>query len=888
MDVEARQDVAQRLAGGGDDVAVERGAHGQLHALQTLGREDLHGGVDAAAAARDDGLAGAVLVGADHVVVHLVQGSVDGLPVGGDARHLAQVRQVDVGHLAAPRGDRMQRVGEAEHAGGDEGAVFAEAVAGDHVGLDVPLLEKPQDGDVHGQDGGLGELGELQFLVARLLVLRRVRRGPQDVGEFDAVQFIEEHLVGLLERVRHDGVFLGQVAAHVDVLGALAGEQERDLALRGALVDEHTLLEGKFGHRGVRRGLLGQFQLLRDLVKAGRRDADAALGDEARLRGFVEQVPDARTVTGLGEGHRGGQARDGLGGGVAIQDHGLGFQVAGGLHVGLEGARVVHGCGGGGRCLGGRWGASQRARDVLFQHDVEVGAAEAEAAHGGAARVALGAGPVCAARGDGEGALGPLDAWVEGLDLDARRDVAVSEREGGLEHPGGAGGGLEVADVALDGADLDGARCQAGVLDGPERLFDRLQFDRVADRGAGAVGFQVADGGRVAFGVLVGAAHGLHLALGVGGGDALAFAVAAAADAAHDGHDLVAVAFGVREALQDEDGAAFAHDEAVGAGVEGAAAVGAEGTDGAELDVRRDVHGAVAAAPDDHVRVAVAQGVHGGVEGREAAGARGVGGEVLAAQVEGVGDATRHDVAEVAGHGVLRDGHRRGLVALLGARQDGLLLLGGKRLEVGVGLDGGARLGPEQALGGDLVRLAAHGVAEDDGAAVAVERPALVAAQARQVAGVVEGLARGRERPALAGVHLLDHLGGHPEQHAIEGVVGDEGADLGVRLVRGLLRGIVERRIPAFGRNFADAVMARAEVVPEGLHVRRVGQDAAEADDRDGFLADGVHGHRGVSPCFLAGRCSRLLSSGCSAAMSRGRVSRGSMMSSIQPRSAAL
>ena len=92
----------------------------------------------------------------------------------------------------------------------------------------------------------------------------------------------------------------------------------------------------------------------------------------------------------------------------------------------------------------------------------------------------------------------------------------------------------------------------------------------------------------------------------VGRGDALALAVARPADAAQHGVDLVAVALGIGQALQQEDRRAFAHDEAVGALGVGPRAGRRERADLAELDEAGDAHVAVDAAGDRHVEIVLA------------------------------------------------------------------------------------------------------------------------------------------------------------------------------------------------------------------------------------------------------------------------------------------
>ena len=156
-------------------------------------------------------------------------------------------------------------------------------------------------------------------------------------------------------------------------------------------------------------------------------------------------------------------------------------------------------------------------------------------------------------------------------------------------------------------------------------------------------------------GALPGALDRELLAHGVGRGDALALAVGGAADAEDDGVDAVAVALGVLEPLEHEQGGALAHDEPVGPGVERPGAGGRERADLAELHERVHAHVAVQAAGDDGVELVVGEAGDGRVERGQARGAGGVGGEVHPTQVEQVRDPAGDDVRELAGHGVLGD-----------------------------------------------------------------------------------------------------------------------------------------------------------------------------------------------------------------------------------------
>ena len=218
-----------------------------------------------------------------------------------------------------------------------------------------------------------------------------------------------------------------------------------------------------------------------------------------------------------------------------------------------------------------------------------------------------------------------------------------------LEQARGAGRALEVADLRLDRAKRD------LVLDGRslhEHAGRALHLGYVAHAGRGTVTFKQGHGGRIESGALPGTLDGQALSDGIGRGDALALAIAGPSHAANDSVDLVSRLLGVFQTLANEEGAAFTHDEAVGAGRIGTRSVGRERADLAELDEGGGAHVAVHAAGQGHVVVMVDKAVDGGLYARQGRRARGVGGEVGAAQVVDRGHSTRDDVGQLARHGV--------------------------------------------------------------------------------------------------------------------------------------------------------------------------------------------------------------------------------------------
>ena len=177
-----------------------------------------------------------------------------------------------------------------------------------------------------------------------------------------------------------------------------------------------------------------------------------------------------------------------------------------------------------------------------------------------------------------------------------------------LNRPAAPAAALRWPMLDLTEPEGDRPRLDAGAA---EDLAETLELDRVPDPGRGAVRLDRGGGRRLEPRVRPRALDRETLADGVRGGDALALAVARAAEPEQHGVHAVAVALGVCEPLQHEQCCALAHDEAVGARVERSGTGRRERADLAELHEAVDAHVAVDAAGDHRVEVTVRQAVDG-------------------------------------------------------------------------------------------------------------------------------------------------------------------------------------------------------------------------------------------------------------------------------------
>ncbi len=214
-------------------------------------------------------------------------------------------------------------------------------------------------------------------------------------------------------------------------------------------------------------------------------------------------------------------------------------------------------------------GAAQGGPGRGFLQDrVGVRPAEAEGVDPGDER--SGRAPLLVPVDQREAGCGTLQVRGRRSGLRSRRQLPVPQRQYDLEEGGHPGRVEQVSHVGLHRAEP--ARQPVGPR--WKGLPEGTGFHRVADRGAGAVRFDVRHGRRVDAGLGVGAGDHLALRAWVRREQAQRPAVVVDRRGAYEGEDGVVGATGVAEPAEHEGAAAFAGDEAVGVCTEGPAPSG--------------------------------------------------------------------------------------------------------------------------------------------------------------------------------------------------------------------------------------------------------------------------------------------------------------------------
>ena len=275
----------------------------------------------------------------------------------------------------------------------------------------------------------------------------------------------------------------------------------------------------------------------------------------------------------------------------------------------------------------------RRCLGVLAEHDVRVGTGEAERADPGGPEPAV-AGPRDGVGGQPQRHPVPPDPAGRVVGVQVPGQLAVPQREHDLEQAGHPGRRLQVPDVGLHRAHQQRIRV---VPAGTEGGGQRAEFDRVAQRRAGAVRLDVVDLRRPNPGPPERRPHHLSLRLAAGNGEAAAGAVGVHRAAADQRVDPVAVGTGSGQRLEHHDADPLAAPVPVRLLGEGLAApVRRQRAAGGhrEVDRRRDDH--VDAAGDGDLALPGPQALAREVDRGQGGRARRVDGEARSTHPEEV------------------------------------------------------------------------------------------------------------------------------------------------------------------------------------------------------------------------------------------------------------
>ena len=446
---------------------------------------------------------------------------------------------------------------------------------------------------------------------------------------------------------------------------------------------------------------------------------------------------------------------------------------------------------------------THRSRRFLHQQ-MGVGATRAKRRNAGDKRNLAGSGTLAhnlpAPRGgfalQPEGRDREIDLFVDLVRMQGRHQLAMPQLQQDFGQCSDAGRRFAVTDVGFqrtDGAVRPG-RAVVGAAAGTERARQARDFDRVAQRGSGAVRFDIAHVRGIDVGARKRSGHHLCLRDWIGHRVAVRAATGIEGAALDDGMDRVAVAQRLRQRLEHHRTDAFGIDEAIGVAAEGAAL--------------RPFRQHPESGEFHHVLR-------------------------IDDQTDGAGD---RGLAHAAVQAVQRDmdrGERRRAGAVHRERRAG-------------------KIEQERDPVGDRVEQWLHGVARihhpDEHADLAARSE-----RRGRVAAVLDRVIARFQEEAFLRIDLLRFLRRDPEEQRIELVdVVEETAPAGVAFAGLALLGIViVLPAPTVGRDFARAAAPGRQIVPERFKIGRLRIAAADADDGD------IEAHSAFRRCVDRRRCVR-------------------------------
>ena len=312
--------------------------------------------------------------------------------------------------------------------GDDQGSVFQREPAGDVGGGDLPLGVADHRGRLHPEGAPQGsqrdhhrEQGGLHHVDGLERGLPRV--AAQDPLEVPVDMRLEGRRAGPHPLCEDRGA-VEQLDRHPGPLAALAGEDEHRRSPTRPLDDAFDEARRRIALREARETL--------EQILAALADDDRSLVQSA-ARGSERPADVLGAKVMFGEvGHQARRPLAERGDGLRRQDEGHRDR-AGARRPGIELLRT-----------GGRFRSG-------LDHHVAVGSPEAEGADAGDSGQPLR--PRLASRLYSQTQLIQRDRGVRSLEVEALRDLAVTESKDRLDQAGGAGGGLQMPDVRLRRAD---------------------------------------------------------------------------------------------------------------------------------------------------------------------------------------------------------------------------------------------------------------------------------------------------------------------------------------------------------------------------------------------------------------------------------------------------
>ena len=386
-----------------------------------------------------------------------------------------------------------------------------------------------------------------------------------------------------------------------------------------------------------------------------------------------------------------------------------------------------------------------------------------------------------------------------------RRQYPVMQSQRGLDQPRRARRAFGVPDQSLDRPHRATGRSRFRFR---QQGGESFQFRPVAGHRARAVRFPTAHRRRRIARFFIRPAQGPQLTFRARGGQALGAAIAGTAHTPDDRVDPITIPLGIGQTLERHRRQAFGNHDAVRLFVEGLAATARRqglGLGETEIHERRLHH--VDAAGQRQIALAQPEFVRGLIDRRQRRSAGGVHRAVDPAEIEAVGHPSGGHVEQQAGEGIL-----------------GPLRQARPRFPARIADDAG-QCRPHGVIQGKIARPTRR----------AQQHRHPLPIQLRRIEpGVVESLADQFQRQQLQGIDRLERHRRHPIATGIKSDLTDETAPARINPVGRLRVGIViQPPVPAFGRNFADAVHAVEDIGPIGAQLVSARQQHAHPDNRD-------------------------------------------------------